>query len=145
MEGMKEGDGFAMFRRVVLGLEFLTGILQGERLNVLMIAVDDMRPELGCYGSEQVKSPNIDRLASSGMIFERAYCQQAICGPSRASLLSGLRPDSVGIHGNHAHYRDVNPGVVTLPQFFKKEATSRRRAGRSITGCFRRGWLRSGM
>ena len=139
MEGMKEGDGFAMFRRVVLGLGFLTGISQGERLNVLMIAVDDMRPELGCYGSEQVKSPNIDRLASSGMIFERAYCQQAICGPSRASLLSGLRPDSVGIHGNHAHYRDVNPGVVTLPQFFKKEGYFTAACGKINHGVFPKG------
>ena len=84
-----------------------------------MIAVDDMRPDLGCYGAKHVKTPNIDRLAAGGVLFENVYCQQAICGPSRASLLTGLRPDSVGVHGNNAHYRDLHPDVVTLPQFFK--------------------------
>lgn len=128
-----------MFRRVVLGLGLLTGILQGERLNVVMISVDDMRPELGCYGAKHVKSPNIDRLAASGLLFERAYCQQAICGPSRASLLTGLRPDTVGIHGNHAHYRDVNPEVVTLPQLFKEAGYFTAACGKINHGVFPKG------
>ena len=64
-----------------------------RRRNVLFIAVDDLRPHLGCYGHSEVLTPNMDRLASSGMVFERAYCQQSICMASRASLLSGYRPD----------------------------------------------------
>ncbi|MEP4079557.1 sulfatase [Haloferula sp.] len=86
--------------------------------NILFIAIDDLRPELGCYGSEIAISPNLDALAESGLLFNRAYCQQAICGPSRASLLTGLRPDSSGITHNYVKIRELNPDVVTLPQHF---------------------------
>jgi iduronate 2-sulfatase len=84
-------------------------------LNVLMIAVDDMRPELGCYGGKHVLTPSFARFAASALLFECAHCQQAICNPSRASLLTDLRPDSVEIHGNHTHYRDKHPKLETLP------------------------------
>ncbi len=90
-----------------------------KRPNVLFIAVDDLRPELGCYGNSFVKTPNIDRLAQQGMTFTRAYCQSAVCNPSRASLLTGLRPDTIGVWDLQARFRDNVPDAVTLPQYFK--------------------------
>jgi arylsulfatase A-like enzyme len=85
--------------------------------NVLFIAVDDLRPELGAYGHEQIQSPNMDRLADEGLIFDRAYCQQAICMSSRASLLSGYRPDRYGIYQNGPLFSHV-PDALTLNQHF---------------------------
>jgi arylsulfatase A-like enzyme len=90
-----------------------------RKMNLLFIAVDDLRPQLGCYGKRQIISPNIDRLASEGMLFERTYCQQAVCGPTRASLLSGVRPDTSKIYGNRTPVRKAMPDVVTLPEHFK--------------------------
>ncbi|OHB77221.1 MAG: hypothetical protein A2Z25_08215, partial [Planctomycetes bacterium RBG_16_55_9] len=90
-----------------------------RKMNVLFIAVDDLRPQLGCYGRKEIISPNIDRLASRGLLFERAYCQQAVCAPSRASLLTGARPDTTRIYDLNTPVRKVMPNVVTLPQHFK--------------------------
>lgn len=87
-----------------------------ERPNVLFIAVDDLRPELGCYGSTIAHSPHIDRLAASGVTFTRAYCQQAVCNPSRASLMTGLRPDTLGVRDLKTGFRDQCPDAVTLTQ-----------------------------
>ncbi len=88
------------------------------RPNVLFIAVDDLRPELGCYGQTKIHSPNIDRLAREGLLFERTYCQQAICMASRASLLSGYRPDKGEIFKNGPLYKHV-PDALSLNKHFQ--------------------------
>ena len=90
---------------------------EAKKPNVLFIAVDDLRPELGCYGQKQVQSPNIDRLAKRGLLFERTYCQQAICMASRASLMSGYRPDKGQMYLNGPLFRHV-PDALTLNQHF---------------------------
>ena len=88
--------------------------------NVLFIAVDDLRPQLGCYGHDQMISPNIDRLASEGLVFERAYCQQAVCSPSRISLLTGLRVETTKIYDLERMKKDVLPDITSLPLWFKE-------------------------
>ncbi len=88
--------------------------------NVLLICVDDLKPTLGCYGDRLARSPNIDRLAARGMRFDRAYCNQAVCSPSRNALLTGMRPTSLGIYDLGTNFRKAAPDAVTLPQYFKQ-------------------------
>lgn len=90
-----------------------------DRPNVLFFAVDDLRPEFGAYGHSYVKSPNLDRLAKSGMTFNRAYCQQAVCSPSRTVVMTGARPDTTKVWDLETHFRVAMPNVVTLGQHFK--------------------------
>ncbi|MDZ7639042.1 MAG: sulfatase [Bryobacterales bacterium] len=91
-----------------------------RKRNVLFIAVDDLRPELGCYGHRSIRSPHIDALAGRGMRFDRAYCQQAVCAPTRASLLTGTRPDTTRVWDLQSPLNTVNPELVSIPRHFRK-------------------------
>ncbi|MBI5395073.1 MAG: sulfatase [Verrucomicrobia bacterium] len=104
--------------------------MAAEKLNVLFIASDDMRPQLGCYGDKLVKSPNLDKLAARGMVFERAFCQQALCSPSRISLLTGRHPWTTRIYQIGPFLRETMPDVVTLPQHFKNNGYFTRSLGK---------------
>lgn len=115
---------------------FTTGLLPnlnvgaGGQYNVLFIMVDDLRPLLGCYGHTEMHTPNIDRIAERGTVFNRAYCQWPLCSPSRTSYLTGLRPDTTGVTNNRYFFRDTVPNVVTLPQHFKANGYHSQSVGR---------------
>ena len=114
---------YGLFFFVVAGLTLaVNSTLARDRTkpNVLLICVDDLKPLLGCYGNAKVKSPNIDRLASRGLLFERAYCNQAVCAPSRNALLTGTRSTALGIYDLGTNFRQAIPDAITLPQYFKQ-------------------------
>ncbi len=100
----------------------LTSMLHAdaEKPNILMFSIDDLRPELGCYGAKHIHSPNIDKLAKEGLMFERTYCQIAVCGASRASLLSGYRPESTTIWNYSTPMRKKLHKVLSMPQHFRQ-------------------------
>lgn len=101
-------------------LSFAGAAQNSNKPNVLFICIDDLRPELGCYGAEQVKSPNIDQLASEGLLFNRAYCNVPVCGASRASLLTGVLPTSNRFVQYDTYAEKDAPTAKTLPQVFKE-------------------------
>ncbi|MBE2285724.1 MAG: sulfatase-like hydrolase/transferase [Prosthecobacter sp.] len=108
-----------MFRVVFLLSVFCSSLCAASKPNVLLICVDDLKPVLGCYGDKIVKSPHIDRLAQRGVLFEKAFCNQAVCSPSRNALLTGLRSQTLGIYDLATNFRKSVPDAVTLPQHFK--------------------------
>ncbi len=99
------------------------------RLNVLFVMADDLRTDLASYGAP-VKTPHLDRLARRGVQFNYAYCQQAVCNPSRSSLLTGRRPDTLKIWSNGTHFREMSPEVITLPQWFLQQGYTTRCVGK---------------
>ncbi len=113
---------------------FWPSVVIAAQPNVLLIAIDDLRPELGCYGDKYIQSPNIDAFAATGRLFTRAYCQQAVCNPSRTSLMTGLRPDSIGVTHNHIHFRTNKPDVVTLSQHFMRHGYHAQAIGKIYHG-----------
>ncbi len=107
---------------ILSALGLFSAASAAERPSILFICVDDLKPMLGCYGDATIKSPNIDGLAARGLQFNRAYCNQAVCAPSRNSLLTGLRPTTLGIYDLGTNFRVAAPDVVTLPQYFKQHS-----------------------
>jgi iduronate 2-sulfatase len=103
---------------------------QPARPNVLFIALDDLRTTVGCYGDEFSLTPNIDRLAERGTQFMRAYCAQAVCNPSRASTLTGRRPDTIRVWDLTTNFRTSAPDVVPVPEYFKQQGYDTRNFGK---------------
>lgn len=101
-----------------------------QKTNVLFIVIDDLRPALGCYGDVNAYSPNIDQLAANGTLFKSAFCQQAVCAPSRASFMTGKKPDHTKVWNLETHFRKALPDVVTLPQYFKNNGYYTRQIGK---------------
>ena len=109
---------------------FCSTVNAQDKPNVLFISVDDMNCDLGVYGHPLVKTPNLDRLCKMGVRFDSAYCQQPFCGPSRASIMTGLRPDTLDMHTLKHELRQKNPDVVTLGQMFRNNDYFVARAGK---------------
>ena len=99
----------------------LSSVSAAERPNILLILVDDLKPALGCYGDPVARTPNIDSLAARGMRFDLAYCNQAVCAPSRFTLMLGSHSTSTGLYGLGSQLRQIVPDAVTLPQYFAQQ------------------------
>ena len=124
MESIKKKFTFSYLLLIMilftLGSCTESNVLKERKPNILFVSIDDLRPTLGVYGDSVVVSPNIDALASEGITFRQTFCQSAVCAPSRASLMTGLRPDSTRVWHLGDKFRKINPETVTMPQFFSK-------------------------
>ncbi|GIW98069.1 MAG: iduronate-2-sulfatase [Pirellulaceae bacterium] len=101
-----------------------------HRMNVLFVAVDDLACAIGCYGDRRAVTPHLDQLAEDGVLFTRAYCQLPLCNPSRASVLTGMRPDQLQVYDLERHFRQSMPQVTTLPQLFRRHGWFTARVGK---------------
>ena len=115
----------------------VAGGAQAAKLNVLLIAVDDLNNRIGCYGDPVVKTPNIDRLARRGVRFDRSYCNYPLCNPTRTSLLSGARPETTRVFNNNTPPR-TSPAAtsVFLPEYFKAQGYFTARVGKIAHGTY---------
>ncbi len=107
-----------------------TASATGKPMNVLFIAIDDLRPELSVYGARHAITPNMDKLATTGALFNKAYCQYPVCAPSRASLMTGTRPNSTKVFGLYTDFRVALPNIRSLPQLFKDNGFFTNRFGK---------------
>jgi iduronate 2-sulfatase len=123
---------------LVAGLAVVSPAWAAEKPNVLFIAIDDLRDWVGFLGDKHAKTPNLDKLAARGVVFTRSYCAAPVCNPSRAALLSGLRPGSSRVYGNGTDWREAIPDVVTLPLHFKQNGYYVCGAGKIYHGAFPR-------
>ncbi|MDF7824049.1 sulfatase [Pontiellaceae bacterium B12227] len=119
---------------LILPLVFIGLAVSAKQPNILFLSMDDLKPELGCYGAVHMQTPNIDALASSGMLFEHHYIQQAVCGPSRASMFSGLRPDTTRVWDLQHTCREECPAAFTMQEYFKKAGYATAGSGKIMHG-----------
>jgi iduronate 2-sulfatase len=129
--------GLSVASLAVSGCAALEGVAlnsQKRKPNVLFIAIDDLRGAVGCLDDKNAVTPNMDRLAKQGTVFSNAYCQQAICNPSRASVITGMRPDTLEVWDLKTHFRQTHPDIVTLPQYFKQHGYHTQSFGKILHG-----------
>jgi iduronate 2-sulfatase len=133
--GIRSGISVMLFLTGLMTCAAQSGVEAREersKMNVLFVIVDDLRSEIGSWGYDYMITPNLDRLATTGMRFTRTYCQQALCHPSRNSVLSGLRPDALTGRAHCSFYREAWPDIVSLPQHFKNQGYYTRSIGKVL-------------
>ncbi len=120
------------FVLLILAFFVYGSVISAAPNNVLFVSIDDLRVDLGCYGDEHIISPNIDKLAASSMVFDNAFCQEAVCTPSRVSVFTGKRPESIGVIHLRDDFRKENPDILTLPQYLQQFGYRTKSLGKTI-------------